>query len=114
MEQDHATQHAACVADDFDCALTREAILWMAQLPDRARPYELGCQFPHIANTIAQTWGSIIGRCFLSGLLSGERALQRFLIGILQEISILRDYVDSRYRQDIWLRAFDAQQRPVN
>lgn len=82
-----------------DFALNRDAIRWLAQLPDEVRPIELGRQFPRIINTIAAKWVDFIGcRRYLNSLQIDERGgRQGFPFVIVQEICTLREYFDSLY-----------------
>ncbi|MGA4286202.1 hypothetical protein ACI2TJ_05195 [Ralstonia nicotianae] len=98
-----------------DFALNRDAIRWLAQLPDEVRPIELGRQFPRIINTIAAKWVDFIGcRRYLNSLQIDERGgRQGFPFVIVQEICTLREYFDSLYppEKDLWQKAIDAGKR---
>lgn len=101
--------------DDDDLALRRQAVRWMAELPDHVRPVELGRRFPRITNAIASKWFDAIGcRRYLNTLQFDDRGgRQGFSFEIVQEIDMLRQHFDAIYPpdHDIWKKAFDADQR---
>ncbi|CAJ0787235.1 hypothetical protein LMG18090_02089 [Ralstonia mannitolilytica] len=113
MTQDPASQRKQPGPDDF--ALNREAIRWLASLPDEVRPIELGRRFPRIINTIAAKWMDFIGcRRYLNSLQMDDRGgRQGFPFEIVQEICALREYFDSLYppEKDPWQKAMDADKR---
>ena len=113
MTQDPVSQRKQHNADDF--ALTRDAIRWLASLPDPVRPIELGRKFPRIINTIAAKWADFIGcRRYLNSLQIDDRGgRQGFPFEIVQEICTLREYFDSLYPpdKDLWQKAIDANKR---
>ncbi|CAJ0714868.1 hypothetical protein LMG6871_01250 [Ralstonia edaphis] len=113
MTQDPTSQRKQQNADDF--ALNRDAIRWLASLPDEVRPIELGRKFPRIINTIAAKWADFIGcRRYLNSLQIDERGgRQGFPFEIVQEICTLREYFDSLYPpdKDLWQKAIDANKR---
>jgi hypothetical protein len=99
MPHDPSPQRKQTEADDF--ALNRDAIRWLAQLPDEVRPIELGREFPRIVNTIAAKWADFNG------------CRQGFQFVIVQEICALREYFDTLYPppKDAWQQALDADKR---
>ena len=113
MTQDPTSQRKQQNADDF--ALNRDAIRWLASLPDPVRPIELGRKFPRIINTIAAKWADFIGcRRYLNSLQIDDRGgRQGFPFEIGQEICTLREYFDSLYPpdKDLWQKAIDANKR---
>ena len=113
MTQDPMSQRKQQGPDDF--ALNRDAIRWLASLPDEVRPIELGRDFPRIINTIAAKWSDFIGcRRYLNSLQMDERGgRQGFRFTIVQEICTLREYFDSLYppEKDLWQQAIDAKKR---
>ena len=113
MTQDPTSQRKQQNADDF--APNRDAIRWLASLPDEVRPIELGRKFPRIINTIAAKWADFIGcRRYLNSLQIDERGgRQGFPFEIVQEICALREYFDSLYPpdKDLWQKAIDANKR---
>ncbi|KJK22684.1 hypothetical protein UB46_20120 [Burkholderiaceae bacterium 16] len=113
MTHDPAFQRKNPVDDEL--ALRRQAVRWMAELPDHARPVELGRRFPRIINTIATKWFDPIGcRRYLNSLQFDDRGgRQGFSFEIVQEIDMLRQLFDTIYPpdHDIWKKAFDADQR---
>ncbi|CAJ0873886.1 hypothetical protein R20233_02000 [Ralstonia sp. LMG 32965] len=113
MTQDPTSQRKQQNGDDF--ALNRDAIRWLASLPDGVRPIELGRKFPRIINTIAAKWADFIGcRRYLNSLQIDDRGgRQGFPFEIVQEICTLREYFDSLYPpdKDLWQKAIDANKR---
>ncbi|UCF22633.1 MAG: hypothetical protein JSV72_17200 [Ralstonia sp.] len=113
MPHDPSPQRKQTEADDF--ALNRDAIRWLAQLPDEVRPIELGREFPRIVNTLAAKWADFNGcRLYLNGLQIDERGgRQGFQFVIVQEICALREYFDTLYPppKDAWQQALDADKR---
>jgi len=110
MTHDPSAQRKQAGPDDF--ALNREAIRWLASLPDGVRPIELGRDYPRIINTIAAKWVDFIGcRRYLNSLQIDDRGgRQGFRFEIVQEICALREYFDSLYPpdKDLWQKAIDA------
>jgi len=113
MTHDPTTHRKQTGPDDL--MLNREAIRWLASLPDEVRPIELGRDFPRIINTIAAKWSDFIGcRHYLNGLQMDDRGgRQGFRFPIVQEICALREYFDSLYppEKDLWQQAIDADKR---
>ncbi|WP_354682361.1 hypothetical protein [Cupriavidus necator] len=100
---------------DHDLTLRDEAIRWMAELPEKVRPIELGRQFPRIVNTIAAKWFDAVDcRRYLNNLQFDDRGGRHgFSFEIVQEISMLRQHFDEIYPpdSDIWQKAFDVDKR---
>jgi len=57
MTHDPTSHRKEAKPDDF--ALNRDAIRWLASLPEDVRPIELGRKFPRIINTIAAKMGRL-------------------------------------------------------
>lgn len=113
MTHDPTSQRKQPSPDDF--ALNRDAMRWLASLPEEVRPIELGRSFPRIINTIAAKWSDFVGcRRYLNGLQIDERGgRQGFPFKVVQEICTLREYFDSLYppEKDLWQKAIDADRR---
>lgn len=113
MTQDPTSQRKPHNADDL--ALNRNAMRWLASLPEEVRPIELGRRFPRILNTIAAKWVDFIGcRRYLDSLQMDDRGgRQGFPFEVVQEICTLREHFDSLYPpdKDVWQKAIDAKKR---
>lgn len=99
MPNDPSSQRKPAGPDDY--ALNRNAIRWLAQLPEEVRPLELGRKYPRIVNTIATKWVDFVD-CprYLDSLQMDDRrgGRQGFSFEIVQEIGKLREYFDSLYQ----------------
>jgi len=99
--------------DKEDLALSSAGQALLASIDETARPKELAAAFPRIVNRIAKLWRtpSQMDRCFEELLTDTRGNRQGFPLGVLMELSTLKDYYQTAVfptRRDVW----DAEQKP--
>jgi hypothetical protein len=74
-------------------------IRWAAELPRAVWPMSLLCQFPRIANGLAQAWPTPLSfDAYLESLMNDRRGGRRgFPQDVQDELLKLRDFFQSRY-----------------
>ena len=95
--------------------LSAEAQALLASIEESARPKELAAAFPRIVDRIASLWATPrpMNRYF-EQLLTDTRGVVRkgFSLGILMELTTLRDYYQAKVfpdQQNVWDTAEDAE-----
>ena len=96
-----------------DLALNSAGQALLASIDETARPKALAAQFPRIVNRMAKMWKSPLqmDRCFEDLLTDTRGTRQGFPLGVLMELSTLKDYYQSQVfptRHDVW----DVEQKP--
>src|SRR5882672_6234941 len=81
-----------------DLELNPEAHAWLASIDESTRPKQLAVLFPRIVNRMAKLWRTPLqmDRCFEELLTDTRGTRQGFPLGILMELSTLKDYYQSR------------------
>jgi hypothetical protein len=90
-----------------DLALSGAGQALLASIDETARPNKLAAQFPRIVNRMAKVWRtpSQMDRCFEELLTDTRGNRQGFPLGVLMELSTLKDYYHTAVfptRHDIW------------
>ena len=90
-----------------DLALNAAGQALLASIDESARPTELAATFPRIVNRLAKLWRAPLqmDRCFEELLTDSRGNRQGFPLGILMELSTLRDYYQTTVfptRRDVW------------
>jgi hypothetical protein len=90
-----------------DLELNAAAQAWLAALPEPERPKELALRFPRIVNRIATMWKAPLhmDRYFEDLLTDNRGTRQGFPLGVLTELSSLKDYYQTKVfpsRHGIW------------
>ena len=96
-----------------DLALSTAGQSLLSSIEESARPKTLAAQFPRIVNRMARVWRtpSQMDRCFEELLTDTRGDRQGFPLGVLMELSTLKDYYQTAVfptRRDVW----DAEQKP--
>jgi len=96
-----------------DLALNSAGQALIASLDESARPKALAAQFPRIVNRMAKMWKTPLqmDRCFEDLLTDTRGTRQGFPLGVLMELSTLKDYYHTAVfptRRDVW----DSEQKP--
>jgi hypothetical protein len=91
--------------DDLELNAAAEA--WLASLDESARPKELAVLFPRIVNRMAKLWRTPLqmDRCFEDLLTDTRGTRQGFPLGVLMELSTLKDYYQTKVfppRRGVW------------
>jgi hypothetical protein len=91
--------------DDLELNAAGEA--WLASLDESARPKKLATLFPRIVNRMAALWRTPLqmDRCFEDLLTDNRGNRQGFPLGVLMELSTLKDYYQTKVfpaRRGIW------------
>jgi len=81
-----------------DLALNGAGQALLSSIEESARPKTLAAQFPRIVNRMARVWKTPLqmDRCFEELLTDTRGTRQGFPLGILMELSTLKDYYQSR------------------
>lgn len=90
-----------------DLALNAAGQALLASIDESARPTELAATFPRIVNRLAKLWRAPLqmDRCFEELLTDSRGNRQGFPLGVLMELSTLRDYYQTTVfptRRDVW------------
>jgi hypothetical protein len=93
--------------DKDDLELNATAQAWLASLDESVRPRELVARFPRIVNRIAKLWKAPLqmDRCFEELLTDTRGTRQGFPLGVLTELSSLKDYYGTKVfptRNGVW------------
>jgi hypothetical protein len=96
-----------------DLALNSAGEALIASIDESARPKTLAAQFPRIVNRMAKMWKTPLqmDRCFEDLLTDTRGTRQGFPLGVLMELSTLKDYYQTAVfptRRDVW----DSEQKP--
>lgn len=91
--------------DDLELSTAGQALL--TSLDESARPTKLAASFPRIVNRMAKLWRTPLqmDRCFEDLLTDSRGNRQGFPLGVLMELSTLKDYYHSKVfpdRRDVW------------
>jgi hypothetical protein len=91
--------------DDLELSAAGEA--WLASIDESARPTELAVLFPRIVNRMAKLWRAPLqmDRCFEDLLTDSRGNRQGFPLGVLMELSTLKDYYQTKVfpaRRGVW------------
>jgi hypothetical protein len=91
--------------DDLTLNAAGQALL--ASIEESARPKELAATFPRIVNRLAKLWRAPLqmDRCFEELLTDSRGNRQGFPLGVLMELSTLRDYYQTTVfptQRDVW------------
>ena len=91
-----------------DLALNAAAQALMASIEESARPKELAATFPRIVNRMAGMWKAplVMNRHFEELLTDTRGNRKGFSLGILMELTTLKDYYQSKVfppaQSDVW------------
>ena len=90
-----------------DLALNAAGQALLESIDESARPKELAATFPRIVNRLAKLWRSPLqmDRCFEELLTDSRGNRQGFPLGVLMELSTLRDYYQTTVfptQRDVW------------
>jgi hypothetical protein len=90
-----------------DLALNSAGQALLASIDESARPKELAAAFPRIVNRMAKMWKTPLQmeRCFEDLLTDSRGNRQGFPLGVLMELSTLKDYYQTRVfptRRGVW------------
>jgi hypothetical protein len=92
-----------------DLELGAAALALLASIEESARPKELAAAFPRIVNRMAALWKSPrqMDRYFEDLLTDTRGSRQGFALGILMELTTLKDYYQTRVfpptqREGVW------------
>ena len=93
--------------DKDDLELNAAAQAWLAALAESDRPRELALRFPRIVNRIVKLWKAPLqmDRYFDDLLTDNRGHRQGFPLGVLTELSSLKDYYQTKVfpsRRGIW------------
>ena len=96
-----------------DLALNAAGQALLESIDESARPMALAATFPRIVNRLAKLWRAPlqVDRCFEELLTDSRGNRQGFPLGVLMELSTLRDYYQTTVfptRRDVW----DWEQKP--
>jgi len=91
--------------DDLELNAAGQA--WLASIEETARPNQLAVLFPRIVNRMAKLWRTPLqmDRCFEELLTDSRGTRQGFPLGILMELSTLKDYYQTKVfpaRRGVW------------
>ena len=91
--------------DDLELSAAGQALL--APIDESARPKELAALFPRIVNRMAKLWRTPrqLDPYFEDLLTDSRGNRQGFPLGILMELSTLKDYYQAKVfptRRDVW------------
>ena len=91
--------------DDLELNAAGQA--WLASIDESARPTELAALFPRIVNRMAKMWKTPLqmDRCFEDLLTDKRGNRQGFPLGVLMELSTLKDYYQTKVfptRRGVW------------
>jgi len=90
-----------------DLELNPEAHAWLASIDESTRPKQLAVLFPRIVNRMAKLWRTPLqmDRCFEELLTDTRGTRQGFPLGVLMELSTLKDYYQTKVfpsRHGVW------------
>jgi len=90
-----------------DLALNPAGQALLLSIDETARPAELAATFPRIVNRLARLWKAplLVDRCFEELLTDSRGNRQGFPLGVLMELSTLRDYYQTTVfptQRDVW------------
>ena len=93
--------------EKHDLELNAAGQALLASIEESARPRELAASFPRIVNRMANLWKTpLLMDRYFEGLLTDSRGTRKgFPLGILMELSTLRDYYQAKVspaRGDVW------------
>jgi hypothetical protein len=114
---DHNKTRHAAGKDDLE--LNAAALALLASIEESIRPKELAAAFPRIVNRMASLWKSPrqMDRYFEDLLTDTRGGRQGFPLGILMELTTLKDYYMTKvfpftHPDDVWAAA-DAAKRKL-
>jgi|SRR5215467_2679462 len=105
-QQDYSQKRSASGKDDRELNAAGKALL--ASIEESARPMELARVFPRIVNRMAALWKSKqeMDRYFEDLLTDTRGSRQGFPLGVLMELTTLKDYYQSKVfsstSSDVW------------
>jgi len=93
--------------DKDDLELNASARAWLVSIEASERPMKLAAAFPRIVNRLAKLWKTPLQMDrYFEDLLTDHRGnRQGFPLGVLMELSALKDYYLTRVyptRRDLW------------
>jgi hypothetical protein len=111
---DHSTRRSAQEKDSLE--LNAEAQAWLASLEEPLRPTQLAAAFPRIINRMANLWGMPrrMNRYFEQLLTNTRGERVGFSLGIIAELTALKDYYQTRVfpvPHDAWDSAEESKGR---
>lgn len=109
---DYSKRRRAPEQDSLELNAAAQALL--ASIEESARPKELAAAFPRIVNRMASLWGAPrkMNRYFEQLLTNIRTARKGFSLGILMELTTLKDYYQTKVfpgQHDVWDSAEDAE-----
>ena len=105
-QQDYSQKRSASGKDDRELNAAGKALL--ASIEESARPMELARVFPRIVNRMAALWKSKqeMDRYFEDLLTDTRGSRQGFPLGVLMELTTLKDYYETKVfaaaAKDVW------------
>lgn len=110
---DYSESRSAPEEDSAELDAAAQAML--ASIEESARPKELAAAFPRIVNQMASLWKTPrqMNRYFEQLLTDSRGGIRKgFSLGILMELTTLRDYYQAKVfptKHDVWDSAQDAE-----
>jgi len=111
---DYSTRRSAPEKDSQELSAEAQALL--ASIEESARPKELAAAFPRIVDQMASLWRTPrqMNRYFEQLLTDSRGGIRKgFSLGILMELTTLRDYYQTKVfpptQHDVWDSAEDAE-----
>jgi len=110
---DYSERRSAPEKDSLELSAEAQALL--ASIEESARPRELAAAFPRIVDHIASLWRTPrqMNRYFEQLLTDSREGVRKgFSLGILMELTALKDYYQTKVfpaQHDVWDSAEDAE-----
>jgi hypothetical protein len=110
---DYSKRRSTPEKDSLELNAAAQALL--ASIEESARPKELAAAFPRIVNLMASLWAAPrkMNRYFEQLLTDTRGTRKGFSLGILMELTTLKDYYQTKVfptaQHDVWDSAQDAE-----